>query len=122
MNEWTPGLKHPETNILVFKNCYEYDRVRRVLIARCKKCGQVVSTDEQAVKELVFPCSDPNCYCKKSLYATKVHRVCTVCYDMWHSLYMNAQLKNMNYWKELDEKDKRDGGEGRRRMGMGDKS
>lgn len=118
MKEWTPGEKHPDTPVVVFKNVYEYDRVRRILIARCKKCGQVVSTDEQAVKELVFDCKDSNCYCAKSPYATKVHRVCAVCYDMWHALYMNTGLKNMNYFKELNEKDALGGADRRRRMGL----
>ena len=116
MSEWTPGERHPETPIWIFKNVWLTDRVRRVLIGRCKNCGFVISSKEEEVKELVFECKDPLCYCKKTLYSTKVHRVCSVCYDVWHSIYMNTVLKNMNYWKELDEKDEKEKQERNRKL------
>ena len=117
MSEWTPGLKHPETPVVIFKNVYDWDRVRRILAARCSKCGIVVTTVPEAAKALVMKCNDPSCRCRGTVYDI-THDVCSVCYDMWHSLYCNVKLRNMNYWKELDEKDGRDGSEGRRRMGL----
>lgn len=121
MEEWKKGERHSDTPDVVYRNVRDYDHVRRVLIGRCKKCDQVISSDEAAIKELVFDCADPACYCKKSPYSTKVHRVCDACYIIWHSVYCNTQLKNMNYYKELDEKDERKKDENRRRMGLGDK-
>lgn len=104
---WTKGEKHPETPRTVFMNCYEYDKVRRILVARCKICDHVISRDEKAVREIVFVCDDPKCACKR-MYGAISHRVCSVCYDMFHSLYMNPCMTNMNYFKELDEKEKKD--------------
>ena len=113
---WVPGLKHYATPRTVYANCVEYDRVRQILMARCRKCGQTVSRDEKAVKELVFKCGDTSCDCHKG-YGTKAHQVCSVCYDMFHSLYANYSMKNRNYFKELDEKDKEDPDK-RKRMGL----
>jgi hypothetical protein len=118
MSEWKQGEKHSDTHKIIFKNVSEWDRLRRVLIARCKLCDAVVSKDEKSVKELVFDCKDPRCYCKVSKYTTKVHQVCSVCYDMWHALYHNDGMKNMNYFKELDEKEAANNGSDRRRMGL----
>lgn len=113
---WVPGLKHYLTPRTVFANCTEYDRVRRVLLARCKICDHTVSRDEKAVKELVFKCKDKNCECQKG-YGTKAHQVCSLCYDMFHALYANYSMKNRNYFKELDDADK-DDPEKRKRMGL----
>ena len=120
MLEWIKGERHPDTPIAVYQNVRDYDHVRRVLIARCKQCGQVISTDELKVRELNFRCPDPTCYCKRQ-YATQLHRVCEACYDMWHALYFNSMLKNMNYWKELDEAEAKLRSERNRRMGLDDK-
>jgi len=117
---WTKGEKHPETPRTVFVNVYEYDRVRSVLIARCKVCDYVLSRDEKAVREIVFVCDDPKCACKR-MYGAISHKVCYACYDMFHALYMNPVMTNMNYFKEIDEKEKKDNDEGltrRNRMGL----
>lgn len=102
---WNKGEKHPETPPIVFVNCHEYDRVRQILLARCRICDHVISRDENAMREIAFVCSDPKCDCKK-LYGAISHRVCSLCYDMFHALYMNYKLKSMNYFKALDEKDR----------------
>lgn len=105
LRTWIQGEKHPETPRTVFMNCYEYDRVRRVLLARCRICDHVISRDERAVRELVFVCDDPTCDCKK-MYGAISHRVCNLCYDMFHALYVNYGMKSMKYFKAIDEKEK----------------
>jgi hypothetical protein len=119
VKEWKKGERHPDTPEIFYRNLRDYDHVRRILLGRCKKCDQVISSDENAIKELVFECGDPKCCCRVGVFTTRVHRVCDVCYTIWHSLYMNTGLKSMNYFKELDEKDGASGGkEKRRRMGL----
>lgn len=117
---WIPGLKHPATPKTQYMNCYEYDRVRRIITSRCKICDYAVSKDEKAVKELVFVCENKTCDCHK-MHGAISHKVCSLCYDMFHALYANYIMKNRNYFRELDEQDKRDSGndpEKRRRMGL----
>lgn len=104
---WVPGLKHYATPRTVFANCTEYDRVRRVLLARCKICNAAVSRDEKAVKELVFKCDNRGCDCHK-MYGAISHQVCSLCYDLFHALYANYGMKNRNYFKEIDDKIKED--------------
>lgn len=118
MREWTPGSKHPDTPRQIFMNVWEWDRVRRILVARCRICNTVISTDEKAVKELIFTCDTIGCECKVSM-GSRAHRVCSLCYDMFHALYMNYYLKGMNYFKELDEIDKKNDDERKRRDRMG---
>lgn len=118
MKEWTSGDKHPETNLTIFLNCRAYDRVRQVLKTRCRLCPQVISRDEQAVKELIFVCDVIGCECKIPM-GSRAHQVCSVCYDMFHALYRNYYLKNMNYFKEWDEIDKRNDDDKKRRDRMG---
>lgn len=115
---WTKGEKHPETPRTVFMNCYEYDKVRRILLTRCRICDHVISRDEKAVKELAFVCDDPDCDCKK-MYGAISHPVCNLCYDMFHALYVNYGMKSMNYFKAIDEKEKRDNDDPKRRDRMG---
>jgi hypothetical protein len=118
LKTWVPGEKHPDTPRDVFMNVHDYDRVRRILIPRCKNCDYVVSRDEKAVREIVFVCEDPKCACKR-LYGAISHRVCYLCYDMFHSLYMNPLMKNMNYFKEIDEKEKKENDDPKRRDRLG---
>jgi len=115
---WTRGEKHPNTPYTVFANCYQYDRVRTILPARCRICDYVVSRDEKAVRELIYVCDNKACHCHQ-VGGSHAHQVCSVCYDLFHSLYMNYQLKDMNYFRNLDEKDKRDGDDWKRRDRMG---
>jgi hypothetical protein len=113
---WVPGLKHYLTPRVVFSNCTEYDQVHRILPTKCAICRYAVSKDEKAVKELVFKCDDRGCDCHKPLGAIS-HQVCFLCYDLFHVLYCNYRMKNRNYFRELDDKDK-DDPEKRRRMGL----
>jgi hypothetical protein len=106
IKSWVSGEKHPDTPRTQYVNCYEYDRVRRVLKGRCALCGFVTSRDEQAVREISVKCTDTSC-CTNYI-TSKPHQVCHLCYDAWHSIYMNPRLKNMNYFKELDEKAKKE--------------
>ena len=107
MIDWTPGSKHPETARTVFVNCHEQDRVRRILPMRCQVCDYVVSRDEKAIREIFCSCGRPDCPCATAKSAL-THIVCHLCYDMFHALYVNYGLKNINYFKNLDEKQKRD--------------
>lgn len=118
LRAWVKGEKHPDTPRTVFMNCYEHDRTRRVLLARCRVCDHAVSRDARAVREIVFVCDDKNCDCKK-LYGAISHYVCNLCYDMFHALYVNYGLKNTNYFKVIDEKEKKDDDDTKRRDRMG---
>lgn len=111
--EWVPGLKHPETLAVVFKNVWGCDLKRRVLKSRCHECGFVVSDDDKAAKELVYTCRNPKCDCSR-IGNSRSHHVCEACYDIFHSLYLNYTLKNRNYFREIDQAE----AEGRKRMGM----
>lgn len=104
--EWE-GKKHPDTPQKIQDHVAARDRIRRVLMSRCRVCYTVVSRDEKEVKELVFECDDPNCYCKKTPYQTKIHQVCDGCYSLWQALYFNKGLKDAEYYKKLDLDDKK---------------
>lgn len=113
------GVKHPATDLQIFKNVWEWDRIRRILKSRCAICDAVVSRDEKAVKELIYQCSNASCTCNNS--GSKAHQVCSLCYDLFHSLYVNYQLKDMNYFRNLDEAEAKERGDDtnrRRRMGL----
>ena len=118
LHEWITGEKHPDTPRTVFYNVWGLDRVRKVLPGRCRICDYVISSDEKAVRELIFVCSDKNCDCKK-MYGAISHHVCNLCYDMWHALYMNYLMKNVNYFRNIDEKEKKDSDDFGRRNRMG---
>jgi hypothetical protein len=113
--EWIRGQKHPNTPRTIFINVYEYDLIRRVFPSRCKICDYVLSRDEKAIRELAFICSDSTCDCKK-MYGPISHRVCYLCYDMFYALYVNHGMTNMNYFKTIDEKEKKDFDDRRRRL------
>jgi hypothetical protein len=115
--EWERGLKHPNTSLQVYKNVRDWDHIRLVLHARCVACGFVLSQDEKAVKEIAVSCDDPKCTCQK--FGPLSHRVCSACYDMHHALYNNLRLKDMNYFKSIDEQEKRDQNDPRRRDRLG---
>lgn len=120
MEEWKKGEKHPDTPVSIFRHVYERDRMRRILTARCASCGATVSMDEREVRQITAECDDKNCTCHKK-YSSQIHQVCQVCYDMYHAIYFNNQLKNTNYWKDLDEAEARALADRRRRTGTGDK-
>ncbi len=102
---WVRGEKHPNTPRIVFKNVCECDRVRRVLLSRCRICDFVVSRDALAVREISFRCDNKSCCITLN---TKPHQVCNLCYDLFHSIYVNYGMKDMNYFKQIDEKNKAD--------------
>jgi hypothetical protein len=116
MDEWTPGIKHPETPRLPFMNCHEQDRVRKILPGRCSICGYVISRDEKAIREIFCSCGNPECACALAKSALS-HAVCELCNDMYRALYVNYGLKNINYFKNLDEKQKRDFEDKKKRWG-----
>jgi hypothetical protein len=103
LKTWIFGQKHPETPRQVFLNVHDHDRVRRVLLARCKICDYVVSRDAKAVRELVFTCSDQACQCRAPL-GSRAHEVCLLCYDMYHALYVNYGMRSLNYFREIDDR------------------
>ena len=116
---WIPGMKHPSTTKTQFKNCHEYDRVRMVLKARCKICDATVSRDAELARELVFVCKDTDCGCKK-IYGAISHPVCTLCFDMFQALYVNYGMAYRNYFKDMDDREKKEFNdpEKRKRMGL----
>lgn len=116
--EWTEGKRHPNTPIQVFQNVRDYDHVRRILIARCGICKATISRDEKAVKELVFVCEDISCDCKK-MYGAISHRVCSLCYDLFHALYANYGMKNRNYFKEMNDRERAELNDPKRRDRLG---
>lgn len=127
VKDWTPGMRHPETDKTIFRNVWEQDRVRQGLKSRCVSCGFVVSDDFGKVRELVYSCNDRTC-CKpiSSLERQiKAHQVCDLCYDMFHALYLNyggahnPGLKNRDYFKDIDIQERKDRDDRNRRDRMG---
>ncbi|VVB50908.1 Uncharacterised protein [uncultured archaeon] len=119
---WLRSSKHSDTPRDVFINVTGYDRVRTVLIGRCRVCDYVISSDPEKVREIVYDCGNVRC-CVPTGYRSpaNAHAVCNLCYDMFHALYVNYKMTNMNYFKELDEREKRDKGDDpkrRDRMGL----
>lgn len=103
--EWVEGQKHPSTPRNVFMNVFNYDRVRKILKARCQICGFVVTEDPQAVKEVLYQCKKEDCECNRVM-GSKAHHVCDLCYWMYRALYMNIGLNHMHYFKKIDEEEK----------------
>lgn len=117
---WTPGSRHPETNVVVFKNVWSYDLVRRKIKARCAVCDFVISEDLAKRKEIVFECDPGKCLCTIP-YQTglKAHVVCDVCDGMYRALYVNWAMQDRNFFKNMDDEVKKlRGGDSRRRMGL----
>jgi hypothetical protein len=106
LRSWILGEKHPDTPRTVYMNCYEHDRIRRILPARCTVCDYVVSRNAEAVREINIYCADKTHSCH--IGGSKAHQVCDLCYEMHHALYVNYKLMNMNYFRDIDEKVKRD--------------
>lgn len=107
--EWKFGT--PEAELVSRKNLEEWDRVRRVLISRCDSCDQVISNDPDKVKEIYLAGTG------------RTQRLCDVCYTFHQSLYFNGKLKNMNYYRHLDEADEKAKDETkkrRKRLGLDD--
>jgi hypothetical protein len=115
---WVEGERHPDTPISVFKRVRDYDHIRRLIPGRCKICKYVISSDEKVVKELVFVCDDAGCNCKK-MYGAISHRVCNLCYDLFHALYVNYLMRDLNYFKAIDEAEKKNNDDQKRRDRMG---
>ena len=97
-------LGDPIGEVTAKYNCKEYDRVRKILKARCRNCDYVCSTD-------------PN----KSFAVAGLEPVCELCCDMYKALTFNARMRNMNYFRELHEqwvKEKEAINIQRKRMGL----
>lgn len=106
LREWIPGSKHTETPTVIFMNCWEWDRARRILPGRCACCNFLITSDEMKVKELTLRCNRSDCECQKK--GPSLHKVCDLCDSMWRALYAGYGMKNRNYFREMDDKDKTD--------------
>jgi hypothetical protein len=103
---WIQGVKHALTNTTIFRNLWEWDQLRNKLPGRCQTCDIVISTIEYQYKSILFFCAPSKCLCNKPyVMGPKMHDVCEVCDALFRSLYVNYNLKNRNYFKELDAKD-----------------
>jgi hypothetical protein len=94
----------PIGQVVAKYNCKEYDRLYKILKGRCKNCGYVCS-------------SDPN----KTYAIAGMEPVCALCHEMYKAITFNPQMKNMNYFRDLhekEEKEKEDNNRKRRRMGL----
>ena len=72
-------------------NCKEMDRIRKILKRRCRNCDHVVSSDAE-----------------KSFEVPYLGAVCSLCHDLYTALTFNTKMRNMNYFKDLHEKWKKD--------------
>lgn len=104
LRNWVRLTKHPDTPAVIWRNVNGYDLVRNVLKDRCFSCDFVVSSDAKSVKEIYVQAEQ------------KTVPVCDICYNLHHSLYMNYSLKNMNYFRNIDEAEERERTDRRRRM------
>jgi hypothetical protein len=93
---WIQFAKHPDTHPVIYRNVKGWDQVRMVLKDRCFACDCVVSSDAKSVKEIYVQSKQ------------KTVPVCDVCYNLHHSLYMNYSLKNMNYFRNIDEAEQKE--------------
>ena len=78
-------------------NCKEMDRLRKILKRRCRHCDHVISSDAEKSFEVPF-----------------LGAVCSVCHDLYTALTFNVKMRNMNYFKQIQEaedKRKNDNGE-----------
>lgn len=117
MIEWTPGSRHPETNATIFRNVWQMDTLRRVFKGRCPGCGYVISPSSITNREAIFKCDDKSCRCHTPM-GSQVHEVCDLCYWMIRALYSNVLLKNMNYFKDIDEREENQRRNRNNRMGL----
>jgi len=67
------------------------DRIRKILKRRCRNCDHVVSSDAE-----------------KSFEVPYLGAVCSLCHDLYTALTFNTKMRNMNYFKDLHEKWKKD--------------
>jgi hypothetical protein len=79
-------------------NCREMDRLRKILSRRCRNCDHVISFDE-----------------KKQFAIPLLGAVCETCHDLYKAVTFNVRMRNMNYFKEIQEaEDKRANDKGER--------
>lgn len=109
MTNWIQGVKHALTNTIIFKNLWEWDRVRSRLTGRCQVCDTVISSKEFDYKEIIFECTEGRCNCPKpyTISGLRSHKVCEVCDAMYRALYVNYGMKSINYFKNIDEREKK---------------
>lgn len=82
---------------ICLNNCREMDRLRKILKRRCRHCDHVVSSDAEKSFEIPF-----------------LGAICSLCHDLYTSLTFNTKMRNMNYFKqiqEVEDKRKNDNGE-----------
>ena len=113
-DEWIPGVKHPNTPAIVFRNCWGQDLVRRVVQNRCHECGYVIPSES---KELLYICNSQSCTCKSG--NPTMHPVCEVCFAIFHSLYLNYNMAYRNYFRDMDDEDRKNRNDWRRRDKLG---
>ena len=101
---WIRFAKHPDTHPTIYRNVRDYDQVRAVLKGRCHFCDFVISSDAQKVREVYVQA------------VQKTEHVYDLCYALHHSLYLNYGLKNMNYFRNIDEAEQKEQQDRRRRM------
>lgn len=112
---WVSGQKHPDTPKMIYKNVWEYDRIRKILKRRCVVCDYVTSADEKNLREITVVCGKPGCNCRT--WGARPHEVCHACFDMWEALYANEELQKKNkgdYFQKIDEQEAREKEERRR--------
>jgi len=96
LKNWVRLMKHPDTPAVVWHNVNSYDLVRSVLKDRCYACDYVLSSDAQKVKEIYVQAEQ------------MTRHVCDMCSAIHHSLYGNHGLTNFNYFKDIDEAEKKE--------------
>jgi hypothetical protein len=105
---FTSGVKHPATPVGVFKNVWYHDKMQRHALYNCQVCGYFVSDEEAKRKELVFSCDASKCLCQKPYLAgLNQHKVCDLCDAMYRALYVNYAMANRNYFKDLEEEERK---------------
>lgn len=104
---WIRGVKHAITSVTIFKNVWEWDRLRATTAGRCEVCDIVISENESEVKRVIFKCKEDRCNCQKpyTVSGLRSHKLCEVCKDMYESLYVNYLMDDTNYFKKLDDKE-----------------
>lgn len=97
--KWMAGMKvfvraekHPDTDVTIWRNCFGADIIRdRLRKGRCECCDATISEDQIKQQEIW------------DHRTQKTYHVCEVCAIMHRALYINHGLRNMNYFKNIDE-------------------
>ncbi len=104
MQKWP--LNDPAGQVIALYNLREYDALRKTKSARCIQCDYVCSSNP--AERFAIAGMEP---------------VCNLCSDMYKALTFNPGMRNMNYFREIQEaedKAKQGRNNQRRRMGLDD--